>query len=140
MIGQRLRKIRKDVLKITQAEMSNTLYVKRNSLSRLENGIQELNSGQIARLMEVYKINPTWLLSGKGNMFLEEAESEEIKKGDINLLTEIIYLSEKACIKLNAKIDPKKKAEQIVKLFLHYKEEEQQADEKAINTILKLVS
>ncbi len=135
--GYRIKYFRK-MLNIKQEEVANAIKVKQTFLSRVERGESVLNFHQLADLIKTYNVSINWLLTGSGTMFAVNEENNEIDNNDIDLLTEIIYLSEKACVELNAKIDPMKKAEQIVNLFLHYKKEEQNADKKQIDVMLKL--
>ncbi len=148
MFGDRVRKVR-NILKLNQSQLSKAIGIDSSRLSRVENDKEKLTIEQLDKLSRLKNINLHWLLTGEGEMFLgskdknkmeERVTYHEMSDAEIRLLKEIIMLSEEACIDLEIRVDPKTKAEKIVKLFLHYHKEEIAVDKQTIGTILKLVS
>ena len=60
-IGEKIKKIRKD-MKISQSDMSKTLGINRNQLSRIENNHSEISAKNIETLCTKYNISINELL------------------------------------------------------------------------------
>ncbi len=80
--NQRLKEFRKD-LNLNQEEMANSLDLKQGSYSDIERGKVGV-SGIITKLMKLYRINPIWLIEGKGEKIIENDEPYITENGDIN--------------------------------------------------------
>lgn len=81
--NERLKHFRNE-LNMTQATLSKGLDIKQASLSDVERGKVKVSANLISGLMTKYRLNPYWLVQGKGVMQLTEDQ--------FNLLTSnIIY-------------------------------------------------
>ena len=92
----------------TQANFAKYLGVSRQSVFRYINGDNQLTIQTLIKLANDYDINPTWLLLGKGNMLLSDADTsstsqqlqalqEENKKlqAQVELLKELLQANSK---------------------------------------------
>lgn len=75
-IGERLKYLRKDVLKITQAGMADKLNIAKSSISRIEAGTIKPLDRTICDICRVFKINEEWLRYGNGDIFTEEPDTD----------------------------------------------------------------
>jgi len=81
--NERLKYFRNQ-LKLTQAALSKSLNIKQASLSDVERGKVKVSANLLSVLMTQYRLNPFWLVEGRGVMQLTEDQ--------FNLLTSnIIY-------------------------------------------------
>lgn len=79
-IGQRIRKIRSEIVKVSQFEFSEQISMTQSNLSMLENGKIYPSCFLLIKINLNYNININWLVTGVGNMTLEEPIKEENKK------------------------------------------------------------
>ena len=77
-IGERIRFLRKDVLKKTLEEFGECLGVKKNTLSTIENGKGNVTEQMRRSICREFSINEQWLLTGEGSIFPEKTKSAEI--------------------------------------------------------------
>jgi len=85
-IGKRLRAIR-EKLNLKQEELASTLNSNQKSISRYEKDLTNINSEIIVKLVNNFKVNSNWLLTGQGEMFLEDSKSiKKIIKGNNNIV------------------------------------------------------
>ncbi len=90
-VGKRLKYLREFVLEMSQAEFSDKLGIKRNSLSNYERGIREMNYELLMKLKNIFGVNINWLLTGEGKMFIQEKDKKEEKEKDYKkMIIEII--------------------------------------------------
>jgi len=75
VICQRFRVFRQQI-GLTQKDLSRQLGVPVKNVSTIEVENQLPTISVIVKLMQLYKLSPLWLLSGKGEMFLKEDTSE----------------------------------------------------------------
>ncbi|MDH4127447.1 MAG: helix-turn-helix domain-containing protein [Spirochaetota bacterium] len=68
-MAQRLKKLRKEILRLSQQKMANSLLIAQSNYSKVERGERSLTIKQLTRLRETYSININWLLTGDGRMF-----------------------------------------------------------------------
>lgn len=66
-------KIVRETLKLSQREFGERIGVSRDVISNIENGRVEPKDLFIHHLCQFYKINETWLRTGKGQMFEAQA-------------------------------------------------------------------
>lgn len=71
--NEKIKEIRKE-LGLTQQEMADALFVSKQYLSKVENGLTELSKEKIILLCEKFNISVNWLLMNKGFMYLGEIE------------------------------------------------------------------
>ena len=74
-IGLRLQNVRKNNKK-TQSDIAKALKVTRSTVSKYERGALSITPDSINRLCKLYKINHTWLLTGKGLMSMDDKKTE----------------------------------------------------------------
>ena len=89
--GERVKEIRK-ALGLTLEKYCNEIVLKKNSVSQIENGVNELTE---ANLMAICRadwhgnlVNENWLRTGDGKMFLSPTREDEIAKMTSNLFKE----------------------------------------------------
>lgn len=89
--GERVKEIRK-ALGLTLEKFGNEIGLKKNSVSQIENGVNELTE---ANLMAICRadwhgnlVNENWLRTGDGKMFLSTTREDEIAKMTSNLFKE----------------------------------------------------
>ena len=73
-VGNRIRLLRKE-LKLSQKEFAKRLDIGLTTLKDYEKGNFLPKTEVILRLRNIFNINPTWLLTGEGDMFLAKIEN-----------------------------------------------------------------
>ena len=72
------KKIRDD-LNVNQTEMAKRLGIHFQTLSRYERG-EIIPSGEVlSKIVDIFRINPNWLLTGKGELYINKLESSLLK-------------------------------------------------------------
>ena len=71
MIGQRIRILRKQ-LKMNQSEFGKHFGMSCKAISRIESGVDHLNPRMLRIICIQYDVNPVWLESGEGEMFVSQ--------------------------------------------------------------------
>ncbi len=69
-IGDRFKEVR-EKLQLNQSELARAIYVKPSIISDIERGEKEPSKKIISFLIGKYDLNSNWLLTGKGDMFLD---------------------------------------------------------------------
>lgn len=69
-IYDRLKLLRKK-LSLRQSDIANVLMIKQSSYSMIEKGIRELTERNIILLCDEFSVNPLWIKTGEGEMFLD---------------------------------------------------------------------
>lgn len=69
-IGQRLLYFRKKLLSKTINDVCNEIGVNKNTLRAWESGESSISAKSITKLINLYKLNPTWLFTGTENPLL----------------------------------------------------------------------
>lgn len=77
--GERIKELRKQ-LGMKQDEFANQIGISRILLSYIENGQKSLTERNAKFIVEHFKINPEWLETGEGNMFVESSLSDKLYK------------------------------------------------------------
>ena len=72
---KRLKELRK-ALNIQQGEFAKSIGILQQQLSKYERGENKPSCDFLIKLIEKTNVNINWLLIGKGNMFVENAEKE----------------------------------------------------------------
>ena len=95
-IGKRIKKVR-EVLNLTQKELCNIIGIGRAILTKYENGDLIPSQKFLKLLRYELKVNPNWILTGEGEMFLNDEKEKiiRIEKQDVKgkLLPVLGYLS-----------------------------------------------
>ena len=76
-MNERLKKLRK-TLDMTQQEFADRIGIKRNSLANYETGRNTPIDAIIVSICREFNVNEEWLREGKGDMFVEVSEDEQI--------------------------------------------------------------
>lgn len=76
-IGNRIKKLRK-TLGLSQQEFAEQIGVKGGSISLYEIDAREPSERNKAGILKEFHVNPVWLDTGEGEMFLPFSESDEI--------------------------------------------------------------
>lgn len=75
--GERLFRLRKEVLKISQEEMAKILKIESAStISLLEKNKRQFTERMIADICREFSVNEKWLKSGEGEMFSAAEQNE----------------------------------------------------------------
>ena len=92
--GPRLKEMRL-TMKLTLQEFYGPITTHVNNFSPIENGNRKIGKRLSDELISYYRINETWLSTGKGKMLMEEVstESESTAKRDNNVGVPFINIS-----------------------------------------------
>jgi|GEM_PF-4976813 len=74
LLSKRLKAIRKH-FNLNQIEMASKLGITQSYYSALERGSKKVGTNLILALIELFKVSESWLISGKGTMFIEEVQN-----------------------------------------------------------------
>ena len=77
-IHERIKYLRKDILKLTQQELSDSLKISRSNMGNIEIGRIAVTDRVICDICEKFNINEEWLRTGNGNMYIELSKEEYI--------------------------------------------------------------
>lgn len=109
-LGERLKKIRK-IKGLSQKDMANIMGVTLRAYQRYEKDDQKASYDKVARAINEFRdINPRWLLSGEGDIFVYEGKESET--GNLNAIDQ---RKEKNKILIDQIQDPV--AKEVVKLI-----------------------
>lgn len=67
-------KILRQKLKMAQGDFAQRLNMKQGSYSDIERGRVDMSAHVIKKLIMTFNVNPIWLLTGKGDMFLQSTD------------------------------------------------------------------
>lgn len=76
-INERLKYLRKNILKISQEEFAEKLNVTRSNIGNIETGRIALTERNIITICNEFNINEQWLKNGIGNIFKDNSQSLE---------------------------------------------------------------
>lgn len=119
LAGTRVKQVRMS-RNLTQKEFAETLGVSQGFLSEVEKGIKPASDTFFIALINLYKINEKWLLTGDGPIFREE--KREVL--NLQLMKEVIEHVEELFKKKKYYLPPRKKAEFIALLYEDILEDE----------------
>lgn len=77
MQKNKIKEIRK-ALGLSQPEFGELIGIKAPQVSLIESGKHDLSEKTKLRIIDKYHVNPVWLDTGEGEMFLPFSESDEI--------------------------------------------------------------
>lgn len=83
-IGERIKSLRKNHLKMTQSEFAEHLGLSPNAIARYENGSRNVSDQTIKSICREFGVNKDWLLEGKEPM---KVEIDDIEKLIAKMLT-----------------------------------------------------
>lgn len=75
--GERVKELRK-TLKLTLDKFGEKLCVTKQTISRIENGVNNLTNQMAKAICREFNVNETWLRTGDGEMFIEMTRDEKI--------------------------------------------------------------
>lgn len=75
---ERVRYLRKELLKLTQQEFSEMLNISRSNMGNIETGKIALTDRVISDICEKYNVNETWLRTGEGEIFIPLTRNQQI--------------------------------------------------------------
>ena len=77
-IGDRIRYLRKEVLKCTQQTFSSRIDISRSNLGNIETGEVAVTERVISSICREFNVNEEWLRNGTGEMFKKLDREQEI--------------------------------------------------------------
>lgn len=86
-MNERIKEIRK-ALGLTQEEFGKRLGIKRNTLSQIENGVNNVTDQVVKLICSEFGIREEWIRTGEGNMTLPVDREKEIARLTKQLLAE----------------------------------------------------
>lgn len=75
--GERVKSVRKS-LNLTLEKFGDKIGLKKNSLSQIENGHNNLTEANARAICREFNVNEEWLKNGTGEMFDKLSEEEEV--------------------------------------------------------------
>ena len=75
---ERIRYLRKEILKLTQQEFSDSLKISRSNMGNIEIGRIAVTDRVIYDICEKFNVNEEWLRAGSGDIFIELSVDEQI--------------------------------------------------------------
>lgn len=112
-VHERLATIRKDA-DLTQTEFAEKMGISRRAYVNYERGEREIPSGFVIKLSDELSINPTWILTGKGE------KTEELRSAAIE--DAVIAVRTFAVLK-RLEINPEREAELVLLLVDYFKQD-----------------
>ena len=79
-INERLKHLRKDILKMTLESFGAKIHLSRQSLSNIENGNRSITDRTVSDICREFGVNEEWLRTGEGPEFVKSYRTEEIQK------------------------------------------------------------
>ncbi len=70
---ERIREIRK-YYGLTMEKFGERLGIKKNTVSQLENGVNNVTDQMVKAISREYDVNPDWLRTGEGEMFSDDED------------------------------------------------------------------
>lgn len=75
--GERVREVRK-TLGLTLEKFGEKIGMKKNSISQIENGKNNLTDANIKSICREFNVDYIWLTTGEGEMFIEFDREEQL--------------------------------------------------------------
>lgn len=72
-----------DYLGLSKTDFAKTLKIAKQTYYKLERGENNINVDILTRLYKEHKVNPIWMLTGKGSMFVDLGISQEHKMNKV---------------------------------------------------------
>ena len=77
-INDRIKHLRKDVLKVTQQEFSESLNISRSNMGNIEIGRIAVTDRVISDICLKYDVSENWLRNGSGDIFISKTRNQLI--------------------------------------------------------------
>lgn len=74
-MNNRIKHLRKDILKLSQEAFGNAIKIKRSSVSKIESGENNPSKQTISLICSTFKVNEEWLETGEGEIFNKKGQS-----------------------------------------------------------------
>lgn len=85
-INERIRVLRKDILKMRQEEFSEKLKISRGNISNIEINRVKVTDRVISDICNEFGVNETWLRTGKNEVFEQLTDQQKVMKYTAMLL------------------------------------------------------
>lgn len=85
-VGERVKELRKEKLKMTQEDFSRHLGVGKTAITEIERGRNALSDQMCRSICREFNVNEAWLRTGEGEMFTEVADGDALEKEIRNFL------------------------------------------------------
>lgn len=85
-MNERIKKLRK-TLDLTQQEFADKIGMKRNTVANYETNRNEPSNSVVSLICKTFTVSEVWLRTGKGEMFAERSESDELAAAVERLIT-----------------------------------------------------
>lgn len=79
-MNERIKHLRKELLRISQKEFAEKLNLSENFVWMVEKGTREPSDRTISDICREFNVNEVWLRTGEGEPFQEESRQEQIMK------------------------------------------------------------
>jgi len=85
VMNERVRQLRKEILKLTQQEFAKSINISRSNLGGIETGAVSVTNRVLSDICNEYGVNDNWIRNGEGEVFVDLSEDEYIASlmGDI---------------------------------------------------------
>lgn len=77
-INDRIKHLRKDILKVTQQEFSDVLNISRSNMGNIEIGRITVTDRVISDICLKYDVSENWLRNGSGDIFVAKTRNQLI--------------------------------------------------------------
>ena len=102
---ERIKYLRKDILKLTQQEFSDSLKISRSNMGNIEIGRIAVTDRVICDICEKFNINEEWLRTGNGSMYIELSKEEYIADFISSILKNKVDSFKKRYVAMLSKLD-----------------------------------
>ena len=101
-INERLKHLRKNVLRLTQSELGNTLGLGKAAVSKMESNTSTITEQNIKLICKEFNVNYDWLVDGKGEIFIDTdrttiellADDYKLRPVEVSLIEEFVKFDE----------------------------------------------
>ena len=101
-INERLKHLRKNVLRLTQSELGNTIGLGKAAVSKMESNTSTISDQNIKLICKEFNVNYDWLVDGKGEIFIDTdrttiellADDYKLRPVEVSLIEEFVKLDE----------------------------------------------
>lgn len=87
-IGERIRHLRKNELKMTQDDFASKIDISRSNIGNIEIGRIAVTERTIASICREFNVNEEWLRTGEGEMFVPLTKNQLITEFAADLVME----------------------------------------------------